>query len=54
MQTDVTESSHSIYIIENGNIEPELKINITQDLKKAAFDMKSLKEQGDQFQGKPD
>ena len=47
----MSEKTHSIYIIENGNIEPELKINLSQDLKKAAFDMKALKEQGDLFQG---
>ena len=52
VHTEITDKSHSIYIIENGNIETELKINVVQDLKKAAFDMKTLKEQGDSFQGK--
>ena len=49
---EVTDTSHSVYIIENGNIEPELKINVSHDLKKTAFDIKSLKEEGDHFQGK--
>merc|ERR1712130_138093 len=46
LHSEVSEKTHSIYIIENGNIEPELKINLSQDLKKAAFDMKALKELG--------
>ena len=52
LKSEVTDTSHSVYLIENGNIEPELKINVTSDLKKTVFDIRSLKEEGDHFQGK--
>ena len=52
VHTEITDKSHSIYVIENGNRGTDLNINVVQDLKKAAFDMKTLKEQGDTFQGK--
>lgn len=43
--SEVTDRSHSIYFVENGNIEPDVTIHIAQDLKSAAFDLKSLAEE---------